>query len=133
MNIENSRIKDQWLPCDEGAIQDASASIQNRQVQNSRRQFLRAAAQASVVVAGVGFTGWALFGQDGTGGGLRAVRNNPNYPGGIACSEVIRQLSKYIDNSLTDADLVSSIEAHLPKCNHCCQIHDKMIQDKQAA
>lgn len=131
MNTENSKSEDLWLPCGEGAIVNASASIRDRETQKTRRQFLRAATQATAVVAGLGFAGWTLFGEGGND--LRALRNNPNYPGGIACSEVQRLLTQYIDDSLNDADLKSSIDVHLAKCGHCCEIRDTMIEGGEVA
>jgi hypothetical protein len=41
----------------------------------------------------------------------------------ISCREVIRELSKYIDQDL-DTDLRVQIEAHLANCRHCTAIYD---------
>ncbi|PYX09926.1 MAG: hypothetical protein DMG88_04185 [Acidobacteria bacterium] len=41
----------------------------------------------------------------------------------ISCREVIRELSKYIDQDL-DTDLRVQIEAHLADCKHCTAIYD---------
>ena len=62
-------------------------------------------------------------------GGLNALTNNPNYPGGIACSEVKRLLAEYIDKSLNDESLVVAIDEHLPECKHCRDKYDMMIQN----
>ncbi len=125
MNSKPQKSETQWQPCSQGAIKSASASICSRNSIASRRQFLKSVSAAAVVVAGAGFTGWSLLGQKNE---LRALRNNPNYPGGIACSEVTKFLAEYIDKSLTDAELVASIDIHLTKCGHCCEIHDSMTQ-----
>jgi len=131
MNSKNQKTEEQWLPCEEGAIGGAAASSQNRVNQRSRREFLRAASMASVVVVGAGFAGWSLFGQGEDK--LRALRNNPNYPGGIACSEVQRLLPEYISNSISEAALNKSITVHLTKCKHCCDIHDSMVAGEDVA
>ena len=131
MNSKNSKFDNLWLPCDEGAIVDASTSIRNREIQKSRRQFLQAALTASAVVAGVGFTGWTLLDQGDDQ--LKAVRNNPNYLGGIACSEVQKYLNPYINDSLNDIELANSIEVHLTECGHCCDIHDAIVESDEVA
>jgi hypothetical protein len=41
----------------------------------------------------------------------------------ISCLEVIRELSRYIDQDV-DPGLRAQIEQHLPKCNHCTAIYD---------
>lgn len=116
MNLNVSKSESQWQPCDEGMIQGANESIRDVQRQQSRRQFLRKASASAVVVAGAGFVGWSLMKQNDP---LNALHGNPNYPGGIACSEVVRLLPEYVGGAISNADLVSSIDAHLAECNHC--------------
>jgi hypothetical protein len=41
----------------------------------------------------------------------------------ISCLEVIRELSKYIDEDV-NLELRAQIEAHLAKCAHCTAIYD---------
>ncbi|HYN15761.1 MAG TPA: zf-HC2 domain-containing protein [Terriglobales bacterium] len=41
----------------------------------------------------------------------------------ISCSEVIRELSQYIDHDLEDG-LRREIEEHLTQCRHCTAIYD---------
>lgn len=121
----NSNSKNQWQPCDQGVIQEANGLVREGQLQQSRRMFLRNATTA-VVATGVGFAAWSLFGPKDQLGDLY---NNPNFPGGIACSEVKRLLPEYIGGSLqSNTTLVSSIVEHLSQCTHCCEKHDSMIQ-----
>ena len=120
MNRKVSKSESQWQPCDSGLIQGANESIRGAQIQQSRRQFLRKASAAAVVVAGAGFVGWSLMNK-------KALQGNPNFPGGIACSEVIRLLPEYVSGSINDSNLVSSIDTHLGECGHCCETRDKMI------
>lgn len=129
MNSKTSQSKGQWLPCESGAIESAASSIRSRKDLAARRQFLRAAASATVVVAGAGLAGWSLFGQRDE---LNALYNNPNYPGGIACSEVQRLMVDYINESLND-DVTESIKIHLTKCSHCCDVHDFKVSQMDVA
>ena len=41
----------------------------------------------------------------------------------ISCLEVIRELSRYIDDDV-NFELRAQIEAHLPKCAHCTAVYD---------
>lgn len=125
MNSKVSKSESQWQPCDQGLIQGANESIRDVQLQHSRRQFLRKASAAAVVVAGAGFVGWSLMKQDDP---LNALHGNPNFPGGIACSEVVRLLPKYVAGAINDTDLVSSIDTHLGECGHCRHKHDAMTK-----
>jgi hypothetical protein len=125
MNSKVSKTENQWQPCDQGLIQDANESIRGVRLQHSRRQFLRKASAAAVVVAGAGFVGWSLMKQDDP---LRALHGNPNYPGGIACSEVLRLLPDYVTGSIDDLKLVSSIDEHIAECRHCSGKHEAMVE-----
>jgi len=62
------------------------------------------------------------------GQGRDRLINNPNFPGGIACSKVKLLLDDYIDNSLNDVALTQSIKVHLGECPHCRGIHDSMVE-----
>ena len=120
--MNSNKNESQWLPCEDGAIVGAAGAIRSRENQQSRRQFLRSAAAATVLVAGAGFAGWSVLGQ---GGGY----DNPNFPGGIACSEVKKFMAKYIAGSLNNDMQLAAFEAHLPECAHCQNLHDTMIQN----
>ena len=120
----NSNSESQWQPCDKGAIESANGLVRQEQLQQARRLFLRNATTA-VVATGVGFAAWSLFGPKDQLGDLY---NNPNFPGGIACSEVKRLLPEYLANSLQDAKLVDSIVIHLGECDHCCDKHDMLVE-----
>ena len=41
----------------------------------------------------------------------------------ISCLEVIRELSRYIDDDV-NSKLRAQIEAHLPTCAHCTAVYD---------
>jgi hypothetical protein len=41
----------------------------------------------------------------------------------ISCLEVIRELSRYIDDDV-NSELRAQIEAHFPKCAHCTAVYD---------
>jgi len=125
MNSKIPKSESQWQPCDQGLIQGASESNRGLREQQSRRQFLRKASAAAVVVAGAGFVGWSVLGENDP---LKALHGNPNFPGGIACSEVRRLLPEYIGGSLSSTDLVSSIDTHLTECKDCCENHDSLIE-----
>ena len=112
-----------WQPCTQGTISSASALVRSRKSAESRRSFLKSASAAAVVVAGGGFAAWTL--QDG-GDQRNALYNNPNYPGGIACSEVVRILPQYIDESMKDAELVENMDVHLAGCKHCRDKYNMM-------
>lgn len=118
-----------WVPCEQGAIVGAAGLIRARQNQESRRQFLRSAATASVVVAGSAFAGWTLVNQ---GDKRNALYDNPNYPGGIACTEVKRLLAEYIDKSITEEKVLTAMEIHLPECKHCRDKYNMMLDQQKA-
>jgi hypothetical protein len=125
MNPKSNRTDSNWQPCAKGAIGSASDLARSRSDVIARRQFLKSASAAAVVVAGAGFAGWSLLGQKDE---LGALRGNPNYPGGIACSEVKRLLPKYIVNVLPDQELVESISVHLAACSHCRDHRDALTK-----
>ena len=126
MNSNSNKSESHWQPCAKGAIGSVSDSVRSRNDAIARRQFLKSASAAAVVVAGLGFAGWSLLGQKDE---LGALRGNPNYPGGIACSEVKKHLPKYVVNALTDHDLVESISVHLAACSHCCDHRDSITNN----
>ena len=120
--IPELRIEMNWQPCSQGTISSASALVRSRKSVETRRSFLKSASAAAVVVAGGGFAAWTLSGGDK----LNTLYNNPNYPGGIACSEIIRILPEYIDESIKDAEIVENMSVHLAACDYCRNKYDML-------
>ena len=42
----------------------------------------------------------------------------------ISCSEVWREISNYIDDTVVDSELRSRMEAHFKVCKHCTAVLD---------
>lgn len=129
MNSKVSKSDSQWEPCGEGIIKLAGDTIREQQIQHSRRQFLRKASVTAAVVACGGFAGWTLMGPKNQ---LNSLYDNPNFPGGIACSEVMRLLPEYVAGSLDETKLVASIDVHLEGCSHCRHKHEALLASATA-
>ena len=121
MNKKNSNNETQWQPCAAGAIGSMADSARARKATESRREFLKKATATSAVVATAGFVGWQLVDS-----GVQA-----NYPGGIACVEVVDLLPEYLDKSLNDNKLVTSMSTHLAACKHCSDKRDMLVATEQ--
>ncbi len=102
-----------WEPCPRGTLSGLSDGLKRRR---RRGDLSRAAGVVSVLLVAL-VASWY------------AVQPKPGHPefhfGGIACSEVQRDLPKYLAGEL-EQSIVDKIDLHLAACDHCREAVEHM-------
>jgi hypothetical protein len=101
----------EWLPCPAGLLGDAGVRARSRR----QMRLIAQLATASLLLILVGIGSWFL---------LREPVGRENHFGGIACSEVSKNMEAFMAGTLPDS-VAAKIRAHLDQCPNC----QKMMQN----